>query len=99
MLYTISGIDQPDSLALRKIHGDEHRNRLRQLLEQGKLIFAGPHPAVDAEDPGEAGFTGSLIIAEFGSLELAQSWAADDVYVRKNIYQTVSVKPVKRVLP
>jgi uncharacterized protein YciI len=76
-----------------------HLARLQALADQGRLLAAGPHPALDSEDPGEAGFTGSLIIAEFDSLESATAWADSDPYVDAGVFQRVIVKPYKRVLP
>ena len=76
-----------------------HLERLHQLKSEGRLILAGPFPAIDSPDPGPAGFTGSLVVAEFGSLEDAQSWANDDPYVAAGVYESVVVKPYKKVLP
>ncbi len=76
-----------------------HLKRLEELVDEGRLIAAGPNPAVDSEDPGPAGYTGSVIIAEFNSLEDAQAWANADPYLSAGVYQTVEVKPFKRVLP
>ena len=97
MLYAILAEDKENSLPERLDHRTAHRDRLQELHEQGKLVFAGPHPAVDAEDPGEAGFSGSLIIAEFSDLAQAQAWADDDIYSQTGVYSSCSVKPVKRV--
>jgi hypothetical protein len=77
----------------------KHIERLSQLKSEGRLVIAGPHPAIDNNDPGEAGFTGSLVIAEFDSLEEAQSWANDDPYMESGAYESVIVKPFKKVLP
>ena len=77
----------------------KHIERLNQLKSDGRLVIAGPHPAIDNNDPGEAGFTGSLVIAEFDSLEEAQSWANDDPYMDSGAYERVIVKPFKKVLP
>ncbi len=77
----------------------KHIERLNQLKSEGRLVIAGPHPAIDNNDPGEAGFTGSLVIAEFDSLEDAQSWADDDPYMESGAYESVIVKPFKKVLP
>ena len=77
----------------------KHIERLNQLKSEGRLVIAGPHPAIDNNDPGEAGFTGSLVIAEFDSLEEAQSWANDDPYMESGAYESVVVKPFKKVLP
>ena len=97
MLYAILAEDKPNSLPQRLEHRMAHRDRLQALHEQGKLVFAGPHPAVDSEDPGEAGFTGSLILAEFGDLAEAETWAQADIYTSAGVFSKVSVKPVKRV--
>ena len=77
----------------------KHIERLNQLKSEGRLVIAGPHPAIDNNDPGEAGFTGSLVIAEFDSLKEAQSWANDDPYMESGAYECVIVKPFKKVLP
>lgn len=97
MLYVIYAEDTPDSLEKRLSVRPAHLARLQLLKDDGKLIIAGPLPAVDSNDPGPAGFTGSTIIAEFPSLEEAQSWANDDPYVAAGVYQNVSVKPFKQV--
>ena len=81
MLYSIVGIDNPDSLEARMAVRSEHVARLNELLEQGRLIIAGPNPAIDSEDPGSAGFSGSIIIAEFDSLQAAEDWAGEDPYI------------------
>ncbi len=99
MLYAIISQDIEDSLALRKSARAAHLERLESLKQQGRLILAGPHPAIDSDDPGEAGFTGSLIVAEFDDLESAQSWADTDPYIAAGVYQSVQVKPFKKVLP
>lgn len=99
MLYAIISEDIANSLALRKQARSSHLARLQQLQQQGRLVIAGPHPAIDSEDPGEAGFSGSLVVAEFASLEAAQSWADDDPYVAAGVYQKVIIKPYKKVLP
>lgn len=99
MLYAIISQDVADSLARRKSVRDQHIARLDELKNQGRLVLAGPHPAVDSPDPGEAGFTGSLIIAEFESLHAAQAWADADPYIEAGVYEQVVVKPFKRVLP
>ena len=88
-----------DSLPLRKSARDKHLARRDYLRDEGRLLVAGPHPALDTPDPGEAGFTGSLVIAEFDSLEAAQAWADADPYVEAGVYDKVTVKPVKAVLP
>jgi uncharacterized protein YciI len=99
MLYAIISEDISNSLEKRKLTRPAHLARLQQLNDEGRLLVAGPHPAIDNNDPGEAGFTGSLVIAEFASLEQAQSWADADPYVAAGIYARVVVKPFKKVLP
>ncbi len=99
MYYAILCEDVPNSLPLRQTARPAHLERLQQLLDQGRLLAAGPHPAADTEDPGDAGFTGSLIIAEFDSLEAATAWADSDPYVDAGVFQRVAVKPYKVVLP
>ena len=99
MLYSIVGIDNVDSLAARMAVRSEHVERLNTLRDAGRLIIAGPNPAIDSEDPGDAGFSGSIIIAEFDSLPAAQAWADEDPYIKSGAYASVSVKPFKRVLP
>lgn len=99
MLYAIIGQDNENSLERRLAARPAHLQRLQTLQQQGRLIIAGPNPAIDSEDPGPAGFSGSIIIAEFASLEQAQQWAESDPYVEAGVYQQVSVKPFKKVLP
>jgi len=99
MLYAIIAQDVENSLQNRLAARPQHLQRLTALQELGRLIIAGPHPAIDSEDPGEAGFSGSLIVAEFDSLEQAQAWADADPYVSAGVYANVSVKPYKKVLP
>jgi len=99
MYYAIISQDVPNSLSKRKEARPDHLARLTQLKEEGRLLIAGPHPAVDAEDPGEAGFTGSLVVAEFESLDAAQAWADADPYMAAGVYEQVIVKPFKKVLP
>lgn len=99
MLYSISSTDIPNSLEKRVPARPDHIKRLEQLRDQGRLILAGPHPAIDSEDPGPAGFTGSLVIAEFDSLEKAREWANADPYVAAGVYAGVAIKPFKKVLP
>ena len=99
MFYAIISQDVVDSLAKRKSVRDQHIARLDALKDEGRLVLAGPHPAVDSPDPGEAGFTGSLIVAEFESLQAAQAWADADPYIAAGVYEQVVVKPFKRVLP
>ncbi len=99
MLYAIIGEDIDNSLEKREGARPAHLERLQELVSEGRVIVAGPHPAIDTEDPGEAGFTGSLVVAEFGSLEEAQAWADADPYVAAGVYARVTVKPFKKVLP
>ena len=99
MFYMIYAQDVEDSLSNRLKARPDHLARLRVLADQGRLLVAGPTPAIDAEDPGPAGFTGSLVIAEFSSLEDAQSWADEDPYLLTGVYAKVTVKPYKKVLP
>ena len=98
MYYAIMSTDVDDSLSKRKSARPAHLKRLNQLAEQKRLLLAGPHPAIDSDDPGEAGFTGSLVIAEFDSLQQAQAWADADPYVAAGVYAEVVVKPFKKVL-
>ena len=99
MWYAIISEDAADSLEKRKKARPAHLERVHTLIDEGRLLVAGPHPAVDAPDPGPAGFTGSLIIAEFESLEDATEWADNDPYVAAGVYRTVTVKPFRKVLP
>lgn len=99
MLYAIMCEDHPDSLERRKSVRPAHLQRLETLQNEGRLILAGPHPAIDCDDPGEAGFTGSLIVAEFPSLEDATRWADEDPYGHAGVYAHVLVKPLRRVFP
>jgi len=99
MLYAIISEDKPNSLPKRKSARQAHLARLEELQKQGRLILAGPHPAIDSNDPGESGFTGSLVVAEFNDLAAAQSWADADPYVAADVYQSVIVKPFKKVFP
>ena len=99
MFYVIIGEDRPDSLAARLAARPAHIERLQALVAEGRMLMAGPFPAIDALDPGPAGFTGSLIVAEFPSLEVAQRWADADPYVAAGVYTRVTVKPFKKVLP
>ncbi len=99
MLYAIIAEDVENSLEKRKIARPAHIERLQTLKAQGRLLLSGPHPAIDTDEPGEAGFTGSLIVAEFSSLEEATRWASEDPYVAAGIYANVNVKPFKKVLP
>ncbi len=99
MLYAIIAEDTPNSLPKRLTVRDRHIARIKQLHEEGRLVLAGPHPSIDTTDPGDAGFTGSLIVAKFDSLEAAQAWADSDPYLDAGVYQAVTVKPFKQVLP
>lgn len=99
MFYAIISEDAPDSLELRRQARPAHLDRLQALKNEGRLLLAGPHPAIDSEDPGEAGFSGSLVVAEFPSLAEARAWADTDPYVQAGVYARVNVKPFKRVLP
>jgi len=99
MLYMIYSEDVENSLPLRAKARPAHIDRLQVLKNEGRLILAGPLPAIDANDPAEAGFTGSLIVAEFESLEVAKAWADADPYIEAGVYQNVTVKPYKKVLP
>jgi len=99
MLYAICGEDVPNSLEKRMSVRSEHLKRLQLLQEAGRLILAGPHPAIDSLDPGPAGFSDSLIVAEFDSLDAVKTWAEADPYVSAGVYAKVSVKPFKKVFP
>jgi len=99
MLYAIVGEDLPGSLARRRAARPAHVARLTELQRAGRLVLAGPLPAIDSPDPGPAGFSGSLIVAEFSSLESAQAWVDIDPYVTGGVYAKISVKPFKKVLP
>jgi uncharacterized protein len=99
MLYVITGKDAPDSLARRRVVRAGHLARVRALSDMGRVVVAGPCPAVDAADPGDAGFSGSVIIAEFPSLEAAQEWLAGDPYVTEGVFESYEVRPFVRVLP
>lgn len=99
MLYAIIAQDKPNTLTQRLDARPEHLARLETLKKEGRLIIAGPHPAIDNNDPGNAGFTGSLVIAEFVSLEAAKDWAEKDPYCAAGVYEQVLVKPFKKVLP
>lgn len=99
MYYAIISEDVEDSLERRQGARPDHLARLEALRDEGRLLLAGPHPAIDAEDPGPAGFSGSLVVAEFPSLEAAQAWADADPYVAAGVYSQVTVKPFKAVLP
>jgi len=99
MLYVIFSQDVVNSLVLRQQARPAHIARLQALNEQGRLLVAGPNPAADSEEPGEAGFTGSTVIAEFTSLQDAQAWADADPYIAAGVYANVIVKPFKKALP
>ena len=99
MLYAIICEDMPDSLEKRLAARPAHLERLQALQDQGRLVIAGPHPIADSETPDEQGFSGSLIVAEFDSMEDAGSWAAEDPYIKEKVYAKVSIKPFKQVFP
>lgn len=99
MYYAIISEDVENSLEKRKLARPAHLERLDALKNEGRLLIAGPHPAIDSEDPGSAGFSGSLVVAEFSSLDEAKQWADQDPYVSAGVYQKVLVKPFKKVLP
>ncbi len=99
MYYAILAEDREDSLEARLKTRPDHVARLRELQHEGRLLMAGPHPAIDAEDPGPAGFSGSLIVAEFPDLDSAKQWADDDPYIKAGVYDRVAVKPFLKVLP
>ncbi|MFZ0257058.1 MAG: YciI family protein [Gammaproteobacteria bacterium] len=99
MYYAILAEDVENSLEKRLAARPAHLERLQRLRNEGRLLLAGPHPAIDTNDPGTAGFTGSLVVAEFSSRADAEAWAADDPYVTAGVYARVNVKPFKKVLP
>ncbi len=99
MWYAIISQDVEDSRAGRAAARPDHVARIKALLDEGRLLLAGPHPAIDAEDPGEAGFTGSLVIVDFPSLKEAQDWADSDPYIAAGVYESLVVKPFKPLLP
>ena len=99
MLYSIISQDIENSLKKRKDARPEHVARLNQLKDEGRLILAGPHPAIDVQEPGDAGFTGSLVVAEFEDLKQAHEWADSDPYVKAGVYSSVVVKTFNKVLP
>lgn len=99
MWYAIMAEDTPNSLEKRLVARPEHLKRLQTLQEAGRLLLAGPFPAIDSLDPGPAGFTGSLIVAEFSNLQEATEWANNDPFVISNIYKNVIVKPFRKTLP
>lgn len=99
MWYAVMSEDVENSLPMRLKTRESHLSRLRALAADGRLLVAGPHPAIDAEDPGSAGFTGSLVIADFPSIDDAKAWANADPYLEAGVYSKVLVKPFRRVLP
>ncbi|MBB6599418.1 YciI family protein [Luteimonas sp. MC1825] len=99
MWYAIEGRDGPDVLAKRNAARADHLARLEQLRDEGRLLLAGPCPAIDAEDPGPAGFSGSIVVARFASLDEARAWADADPYVAGGVYASVEVRPFRKVLP
>ncbi len=99
MLYAIIAKDREGSLSRRAEARPAHLSRLERLRSKGRLVLAGPFPAIDCEDPGEAGFSGSLIVAEFDSLEDAEAWASADPYMSAGVYEQVTVKPFRQVIP
>lgn len=99
MWYAIMSEDAPGTLSKRLEVRPAHLSRLEALRDQGRLLIAGPHPAIDSENPGEAGFTGSLVVAEFASLQEAEAWAGADPFVEAGVYARVVVKPFRKTLP
>ena len=99
MFYAIIAEDREDSLEQRLKARPAHLQRLQALLDEGRLLLAGPHPAIDSEDPGPAGFTGSLVVAEFTDQQAAQRWADADPYIAAGVYARVTIKPFKKVFP
>ena len=99
MLYVIIGTDAPDALANRLRARPRHLERARRLVEEGRLLIAGPCPAIDSPDPGPAGYTGSVIIAEFATIEDARAWVTADPYVTENVFDSWEVRPFTKVLP
>ncbi|MGB5472335.1 MAG: YciI family protein [Gammaproteobacteria bacterium] len=99
MLYAVISQDRDGSLDARLQARPAHLARLEALKEEGRLVLAGPHPAIDSDDPGAAGFTGSLVVAEFDSLQDARAWADTDPYLAAGVYAQVTVKPFRKVLP
>lgn len=99
MFYAVIARDAEGSLSARQAARPAHLARLTLLQEEGRLLLAGPHPAIDSEDPGPAGFTGSLIVAEFPDLESARAWADDDPYMQAGVYADVQIKPFRKVFP
>ena len=99
MLYAVISQDAAGTLDKRLAARPQHLKRLEQLRDEGRLVLAGPHPAIDSDDPGPAGFTGSLVVAEFDSLEDARQWADTDPYLAAGVYEQLTVMPFKKVLP
>lgn len=99
MLYAIIGEDAPNSLEKRMAHRPPHLERLKALQDEGRLILAGPFPAIDSVDPGPAGFSGSLIVAEFPTLEDARNWAEADPFATQGVFSRVTIKPFRKTLP
>ncbi len=99
MWYAITGHDNPGTIELRSANRPAHLARLHELRDQGRLLLAGPFPAIDAEDPGPAGFTGSLIVAEFADIAAARAWADADPYLEAGVYRAVETRPMRKVLP
>jgi uncharacterized protein YciI len=99
MLYAFIAHDAPGSTSLRPTVRPRHLEYLQPLIDQGRLVFAGPHPAIDSPEPGAAGFTGSLIIAEFDSIDSARAWSANDPYTVSGVFKQVDIKPVVQVRP
>jgi len=99
MLFVLEGVDAPNSLAIRKLARPAHLARVQALADANRLVIAGPMPRIEAQDPGEAGFSGSLIIAEFASQHEAENWLANDPYTTGGVFERTSVRPFRRVLP
>ena len=99
MWYAVIATDAADSLEFRKQARPSHLARIQSLMDEGRLLVAGPHPAIDAEDPGAAGFTGSLMIVDFPDLQAATAWAESDPYIEAGVFDSVTVKPFRKVLP
>lgn len=99
MLYAINGTDVPDGQAKRAAARPAHMDHIRELVEAGRIILAGPFPGIDSPDPGPAGMVGSLIVAEFESLEAARAWIDADAYVTEGVFASVTVRPFKQVFP